>query len=139
MNLREYGKHKRELAAIQRRLEKLQDLLGRVPIIHGKVQASLTDYPYTPAHIDVEMQEPGPASSIKDRIAELEKREAVLLEEMEKGAAYIYSLPEGLERQVLEMVYLDGMTQEAVADALGYTQGRIAQIVSKCVKACTII
>ena len=43
MNLREYGKHKRELAAIQKRLEKLEtleELEATVTAMHKKVHAN---------------------------------------------------------------------------------------------------
>ena len=43
-------------------------------------------------------------------------------------------LSEGIEKQIMEMVYLEGMNQSEVADMLGYTKGRISQIISRITK-----
>lgn len=131
MNFKQYAKDKKELEAVRKRMDNLQEMFEKIPVIRGKVTASLSDYPYTPAHVDIEMPEPEASRKIKDRIYELKKREKVLLNEMEKVEDIICSLPDGVERQVLEMVFIDGMTQEYTANILGYTQSNIAKIVKK--------
>lgn len=47
---------------------------------------------------------------------------------------YISQLPVGMKKEIFEMVYLDGMTQEAVADIVGYSKGRVSQIISETIK-----
>ena len=55
-------------------------------------------------------------------IREKEARQKVLQNEIEKVEDFIEELPEGIEKQVLEMVYLDGENQYGTADALGITR-----------------
>ena len=77
------------------------------------------------------MAEPKAASAIKDRIREKEDRRRQLLAEIDKVENFISGLPDGIEKQVFEMVYLDGENQYDTADALGITQGRVSQIIKK--------
>ncbi|MFR5585443.1 MAG: sigma factor-like helix-turn-helix DNA-binding protein [[Clostridium] scindens] len=51
--------------------------------------------------------------------------------EMRMVEEYIEGMPEGIDKQIFEMVYLDGMTQTEAGESVGYTQGRVSQII-KC-------
>ena len=129
--LNRHKQNKRELALIERQLDKLYERLEGVETVSGKVTKSGDDFPYIEEHITVQMAEPKAASAIKDRIREKEARQKVLQNEIEKVEDFIEELPEGIEKQVLEMVYLDGENQYGTADALGITQGRVSQIIKK--------
>lgn len=134
MNREKINRHKqnkREIALIERQLERLYERLESVETVSGKVTKSGDDFPYIEEHITVQMAEPKAASAIKDRIREKEARQKVLQNEIEKVEDFIEELPEGIEKQVLEMVYLDGENQYGTADALGITQGRVSQIIKK--------
>ena len=80
------------------------------------------------------MQEPKKASEIKDRIRKKEKRHKALLADMAEAERIIMKMPEGLSRQILELVYLEGMSQQEVGDIVGYSKGRISQLISKATK-----
>ena len=56
------------------------------------------------------------------------------MSEIRKVEEFISGLPDGMERNILEMVYLEDMSQRDAAEMTGYTQGRIAQIIKKSVK-----
>ena len=127
-------KNKRELALIETRLEKLYDRLEDVPVVRGKVSGSSKDFPYIESHMTVQMAEPKAASGIKDRIREREARQKVLQDEIEEVEDFIAGLPEGIEKSVLEMVYLEGVSQKNAAEAAGYTQARVSQIIRDVVK-----
>ena len=77
------------------------------------------------------MAEPRAASAIKDRIREKEDRRRQLFVEIGEVESFISGLTDGIEKQVFEMVYLDGENQYDTADALGITQGRVSQIIKK--------
>ena len=49
--------------------------------------------------------------------------------EIEKVESFIEALPDGIEKRVLEMVYLDDMTQSEAANQVGYTQARVSQVI----------
>lgn len=129
--LNRYKKNKRELALIEKQLERLQERLESVETISGKVTKSGDDFPYIEEHVTVQMAEPKAASAIKDRIREKEDRRRQLLVEIGEVESFISGLPDGIEKQVFEMVYLDGENQYDTADALGITQGRVSQIIKK--------
>lgn len=132
--LNRHKQNKRELALIERQLDKLYERLEGVETVSGKVTKSGDDFPYIEEHITVQMAEPKAATAIKDRIREKEARQAELQTEIEQVEGFISGLPEGIEKQVLDMVYLEDMSQRDAAEAVGYTQGRIAQIIKATVK-----
>lgn len=129
--LNRHKKNKRELALIERQLERLQERLESVETVSGKVTKSGDDFPYIEEHVTVQMAEPRAASTIKDRIREKEDRRRQLLAEIGEVESFISGLPDGIEKQVFEMVYLDGENQYDTADTLGITQGRVSQIIKK--------
>ena len=57
---------------------------------------------------------------IRDRkMAAKEKRRSEIAREMRQVEEYIEEMPEGMDRQILEMVYLDGMTQQEAGESAG--------------------
>lgn len=129
--LNRYKKNKREIALIERQLERLQERLESVETVSGKVTKSGDDFPYIEEHVTVQMAEPKAASAIKDRIREKMDRRGQLLAEIVEVESFILGLPDGMEKQAIEMVYLDGENQYDTADTLGITQGRVSQIIKK--------
>jgi DNA-directed RNA polymerase specialized sigma subunit len=127
--LNRYKKNKRELAMIERQLERLQERLESVETVSGKVTKSGDDFPYIEEHITVQMAEPKAASGIKDRIRAREARIKVLKSEIEEVEDFISGLPEGIEKSVLGLVFLENMSQNDVAETVGYTQARVSQII----------
>ena len=132
--LNRHKKNKRELDLIEGQLEKLYERLECVETVSGKVTKSGDDFPYIEEHITVQMAEPKAATAIKDRIREKEARREKLLAEIKEVENFIVGLPEGIEKQVLEMVYLEGVSQKNAAEAAGYTQARVSQIIRDVVK-----
>ena len=132
--LNRHKQNKRELALIERQLDKLYERLEGVETVSGKVTKSGDDFPYIEEHITVQMAEPKAATALKDRIREKEDRREKLLAAIEEVEAFISGCSEGIEKQVLEMVYLDGESQADVADQVGYTQARVSQIIRDTIK-----
>lgn len=133
--LQGYRKDKRELALLDKTLEKLQERLESVPVVSGKVTKSGDDFPYIEEHVTVQMQEPKEATELKRRIREKELRREVVLGKMNAVETWIAEMQEGVERQILELYFLEGMKQCEVADAVGYSQGRVAQIIGGYLKS----
>ena len=127
--LNRHKQNKRELALIERQLDRLYERLENVETVSGKVTKSGDDFPYIEEHVTVQMAEPKAATAIKDQIREKEARQMVLQKEVEQVEDFIDALPDGIEKRVMEMVYLDDMTQRETADAVGYTQARVSQII----------
>lgn len=132
--LNKYKRNKRELALIEKQLIRLHDRLENVETVSGKVTKSGDEFPYIEEHVTVQMAEPKVASAIKDRIREKEARREKLMDEIGKVETFISSLPEGIERRIMEMVYLEDMSQRDAADAAGYTQSMVSRIIKGCIK-----
>ena len=134
MNREKLNRHKqnrRELALIERQLDRLYERLENVETVSGKVAKSGDDFPYIEEHVTVQMAEPKAATAIKDQIQEKEDRQRVIQGEIEQVEDFIDALPDGIEKRVMEMVYLDGESQYDAADVLEITQGRVSQIIKK--------
>lgn len=132
--LNRHKQNKRELALIERQLDRLYERLEGVETVSGKVTKSGDDFPYIEEHITVQMAEPKASTAIKDRIRKKEARKEKLLAEIKEVEAFISGCSEGIEKQVLEMVYLEDMSQRDAAEAVGYTQARVSQIIRGAVK-----
>lgn len=132
--LNRYKQNKRELALIDRQLDRLQGRLESVPEVSGKVTKSGDDFPYIEEHMTVRMAEPRTATAIKDRIREKATRQQELMSEIREVEGFISGLPEGMEKNILEMVYLEDMSQRDAAEMTGYSYGRISQIISGAIK-----
>lgn len=128
--LNRHKQNKREIALIERQLERLQGRLESVETVSGKVTKSGDDFPYIEEHVTVQMAEPKAASAIKDRIREKEDRRRQLLAEIGEVESFISGLPNGIEKQVMEMVYLEDMSQRDAAETVGYSSGRVSQIIT---------
>ena len=140
MNREKLRRHKRnmtELASVLMAIDKLQEELEWVKeehIVSGKVKKSGKDFPYIEEHMTVKVPDPKRTEPIRARLRKKEQRKAELEKRIQEVEAFIAGFPEGMDKQIFEMVYLDGMTQRKVGEVLGYTKGRISQIISKYLK-----
>lgn len=129
-----FKSNKRELDLIADQIDRLNERLEDVPEVSGKVTKSSKDFPYIEEHMTVRMKEPKEATEIKKKLRKKEKRQEELSQEITAVVDFISDLPDGIEKQIMDMVYLEGMSQNEVADMLGYTKGRISQIISRITK-----
>lgn len=132
MNREKLKRHKRnkaELASVLKALDKLQCDLAEVDVVTGKVTKSSDDFPYIEEHMTVKMPDPKRTEPIRARIRKKERRRAELEAEIQEVEAFIAGIPEGMDKQIFEMVYLDGMTQQRAGESIGYTQARVSQII----------
>lgn len=129
--LNRHKQNKRELAMIERQLDRLYERLENVETVSGKVTKSGDDFPYIEEHVTVQMAEPKAATAIKDQIREKEDQQRAIQREIAQVEDFIDALTDGIEKRVMEMVYLDGESQYDVADVLEITQGRVSQIIKK--------
>lgn len=117
--LKEIG---REEAAIDRLLKQK----ANVPVVAGKVQSSMKEFPYIETHETVEMADPKKNDHlerliiIKERHIEQMHEERILIEEL------INSEPDTRTRQILKAVYIDGRSYVSIATELGITKGWVS-------------
>lgn len=110
--------------------------MAEVPTVSGKVMKSSDDFPYIKQHVTVEMAEPKLATEIKNQIRLKELR----LDKAERDKTAIEKFIAGIEdstdRMIFELLYLSDkrVSQTKVGDTVGYSQGRISQIIKTYLK-----
>lgn len=132
--LRQYRALKQELESLEGTIERLSERVTEIPTVKGKVTASGLEWPYIEQHVTVEMADPKEADAIKRRIRikKIRKTEAeCLAAEIEE---FIAGIPDSMDRQIFELVYLEGKTMQETGEQLGYTKGRISQKISEVLK-----
>ncbi len=132
--LRQYRALKQELESLEGTIEHLSERAAEIPTVKGKVTASGLEWPYIEQHVTVEMADPKEADAIKRRIRikKIRKTEAeCLAAEIEE---FIAGIPDSMDRQIFELVYLEGKTMQETGEQLGYTKGRISQKISEVLK-----
>lgn len=128
-------KHKKNKDRLKRIDEKIEELCGReVQVVSGKVTGSSKDFPYTEVRTSVQMYEPYENDRINKRIREYEAERLVLLQEVEEVDQYIEEIKDSEVREIFELSFVEGKKQREVADAIGYSRGRISQIISEYLK-----
>lgn len=132
--LKRYKRNKAELASIDCSLEKLREQLEGVRVVSGKVQKSGDDFPYIREHVPVKMLDPKLADPIRERIWKKEQRRAELVKEIDLVEDFISGMPAGIDKEIFEMVYLNGVSQEEAGEIVGYSKGRISQRISEYIK-----
>lgn len=132
--LKQYRALKREIARLDESIDKLRMQAADVPTVIGKVTASQREHPYISTHPLVRMDEPVAADAIAKRIRLREQRRdecSKLLVEIEE---FIKGIPDSTDRQIFEMVFLEGRRHWEVAERIGYSRSRIAQKISEILK-----
>lgn len=129
-----YRRNRRELDLIADQIDRLNERLEDVPEASGKVTKSSKDFPYIEEHMTVRMKEPKEATEIKKKLRKKEKRQEELSQEITAVVDFISDLPDGIEKQIMDMVYLEGMSQTDTAEMLGYTQSMVSKIIKRAIK-----
>ena len=129
-----YKSNKSELESLEKVLDKLKAKREDIPIVAGKVSKSADEFPYIEQRVTVEMREPRASDEVEERIRKKEARKREVEHQIKAVERFIGEMPEGRDKDVMEMLYPDGMTQEEVGKMRGYTKGRISQINAKYTK-----
>lgn len=132
--LRQYIPLQKEIVMLERKIDRLRERALDVPTVLGKVTSSSHDFPYIEERITVQMDEPKES----DEIQKLRRIKAERLEKVRKDALeieqFISAIPDSVDRQIFEMCFMDGKKQQVVAEAVGYSQGRVSQIIDRYLK-----
>lgn len=130
----EYRKNKKELDLIENALIRLNNNLDVVETVFGKVTKSMSEFPYIEGHMTVEMQEPKESERIRKRILEKEARKTILTQKIEMVENFIDSMEPGIDKEIFEMLYYDGMTQKEVGDIVHLERSVVSKHVTNALK-----
>lgn len=132
--LKQYRALKKEQELNDKAIDKLYDCAAKVPTIFGKVVGSSQNFPYTEVRTTVQMDEPREAEAIRRRLRIRKIRSEQIKEAVLEIEEFIAGIPDSTDRQIFELTFLEGKKQREVAEEVGYSRGRISQIISKFLK-----
>ena len=121
---------KKEMELIDRKLDRLYERQENVPVVMGKVRGSSKDFPYVEVRTTVQMDEPKEADAIEKQIRIREKRRERVESLITEIEQFIAEIPDSRDRQIFELIYIDGKKQREVADTVEYSRSRISQIIN---------
>lgn len=125
---------KKELELIDKKLDRLYERQENVPVVMGKVTGSSTDFPYIEVRTSVQMNEPREADEISKQILIKKKRREQVEKLITEIEQFIAEIPDSVDRQIFELRYIDGLKQREVAEHVGYSRGRVSQIIKNYLK-----
>ena len=129
--LRQYRALLREQKDLTEKIEKLCLRIEQLPDVYDKVQASMEDYPYTRVHIPVKAKPPKEATELKRLIRINEKRKAECLRSLLEIEEYIKTIEDSEDRQIFEMIFINGMTYREAGEELHMDHSTIVKRVTR--------
>lgn len=125
--LERYKPLKRELLMIDKQISKMEERREELPVVMGKVQSSDHEFPYTERRVSVQMFEPKEAYKIDREIVRKRARKRQIESEMEEVKEFIENMPEGENKRIFELYYMEGLTQTQVAEIVSLDRSRISR------------
>lgn len=120
---------------IERNRNKIQDeQMKEIPTVLGKVKGSSPNFPYIEQRFTVMMEEPVEADKQAERIKRLGQEIDQAEKEVDEVEQFISAIKDTRDKEVLSLRYIEGKKAIEVAGIVGYTKGRISQIVKKYIK-----
>ena len=129
--LKQYRALLRERELNTKAIDRLYDRLDNVPVVAGKVVGSSRNFPYTEVRTTVQMDEPVESDEINRRLKIREDRQEKIRAAVLEIEEFIAAIPDSAARQIFEMSYIEGKRQREIADTIGYSRGRIPQIINQ--------
>lgn len=120
-----------EILRIGYKIIELQGKRDSLPVVIGKVDSSMSEFPYIKTKVSVPMDEPDRADRIDRQISELEAERDALVLRVDKIREFINSIPEEIDRNIFKMIYMDGKTQREVAEMLGFERSNVAKRIKR--------
>ena len=132
--LKRYPFLKRELIRIDKKLDNLDRRRTEIPVVIGKVTGSMQEFPYTEQRFSVLMDEPVASDELARRMKELRNRRETVQRQIEEIEAFVAGIPDDTDREIFEMLFLEGKSQRMVADMIGYNQSSVSRRTQKYLK-----
>ncbi len=118
---------KKEIELIDRKLDRLYERQENVPVVMGKVTGSSKDFPYTEVRTSVLMDEPKEMDEIDKQIRIREKRKEQVESLITEIEQFIAEIPDSRDRQIFELIYIDGKKQREVANEIGLERSVVSK------------
>ena len=130
--LKRYKSNKDRLIRIENQIQELCERESTV--VMGKVTGSSADFPYTEVRTSVQMYDPYEEENVRRQIRRKEADRLRILKEQKEVEDYINGIDDPEIKEIFELAFVEGKKQQEVADIIGYSRGRISQIISEYLK-----
>lgn len=130
--LESYQANKRLIERNKKKIE--EEKCKEIPVVMGKVTGSSHEFPYIEQHFSVQMNDPIEVDIMRRKTLKWKQEIVEAEKEIEEVEQFIGKIKEAKEREIFTYRYIDGMKAVEVAKKVGYTKGRVSQIISKLVK-----
>lgn len=130
--LKKYRPNKDRLIRIENQIQELCERESTV--VMGKVTGSSADFPYTEVRTSVQMYDPYEEENVRRQIRRKEADRLLILKEQKEVEDYINGIDDSEIKEIFELAFVEGKKQQEVADIVGYSRGRISQIISEYLK-----
>lgn len=127
-NLKSYRAICREIASLDARIRKEQE--KTIGTVAGKVQASMTEFPYTEIHVGVEMAEPRKNDASKKLIRMYQERKERAEKKKLEIEQFIDSIEDPELRLIFQYRFIDGLKQEEIAEKIRVDRSVISRRIS---------
>lgn len=118
--LRRYRLLQKEIEKDDADIEKILKKREKIPVIAGKVQTSMEEFPYTRTSMTVDIYEPKEDEHLRRLLEQKELKRDKARDQLLAIEQFIASIDDSLERQIIELVFVDGLTYRDAGDELGY-------------------
>lgn len=129
--LKQYKAMLREQQQLEKKIDRLYAQIDKLPAVMDKVEASQKEFPYIRVHLPVQANPPEEYRRLDDRIREHEQRKEEIEELICEIETFIRLIPDSVDRQIFEMIFIDGMTQEEVGEKLNMDRSTISKRIAR--------
>ena len=133
LKLKKYIPNKARLKRIDARIEELCETEPAGEVM-GKVRGSSKDFPYTEVRTSVMIPDPDEQERINKQIREKEAERLQVVAEIQEVEEFLDGIEDVEIKEIFELVYEKGLSQTEAGKQIGYSQGRISQIIDEHLK-----
>lgn len=128
IELRQYASIKKEIADLEKRIEK--EYSKEIAVVAGKVKGSLACFPYTEVRTSVLLDDPTELAARDKLIAIREKKKKELIDKALEIETFINSIEDSELRMIFKYRFIDGMKQVEVAKLVSLDRSRVSRKIS---------
>ena len=133
LKLKKHIPNKARLKRIDARISELCETEPAGEVM-GKVRGSSKDFPYTEVRTSVMIPDPDEQERINKQIREKEAERLQVVAEIQEVEEFLDGIEDVEIKEIFELVYEKGLSQTEAGKQIGYSQGRISQIIDEHLK-----
>ena len=133
LKLKKHIPNKARLKRIDARISELCETEPAGEVM-GKVRGSSKDFPYMEVRTSVMIPDPDEQERINKQIRKKEAERLQVVAEIQEVEEFLDGIGDVEIKEIFELVYEKGLSQTKAGKQIGYSQGRISQIIDEYLK-----